>query len=86
MYFSNTEQDHLDHLCYVLQRLREYKLYAKPREYHDVAISGHFGWKKVKYAISQWFYYWPTLEGDVKAYVRACPHCQLYKPTVQPKT
>ena len=55
------------------------------REYHDVAIAGHFGWKKVKYAISQW-YYWPTLEGDVKAYVRACPHCQLYKPTVQPKT
>ena len=28
--FSNTEQDHLDHLRYVLQRLREYKLYAKP--------------------------------------------------------
>ena len=22
----------------------------------------------------------------MKAYVRACPHCQLYKPTVQPKT
>ena len=50
-------------------------------ELYDVAIAGHFGWKKVKYAISQW-YYWPTLEGDVKAYVRACPHCQLYKPTV----
>ena len=37
----------------------------------------HFCWKKGKYAISQW-YYWPTLKGDVKAYERTCPHCQLY--------
>jgi hypothetical protein len=55
------------------------------REQHDNLISGHFGWQKVYYALSQW-YYWPTMKEDVKSFVQACPHCQLYKPTVQPST
>jgi hypothetical protein len=53
------------------------------REYDDSSIAGHFGWKKVFHAVSQW-YYWDTMQGDVTAYVKACPHCQLYNPTVQP--
>ena len=53
------------------------------REHHDTMIAGHFGWRKVVQSISQW-YYWDTLQKDVKAYVQACPHCQLYKPTAQP--
>jgi transposase InsO family protein len=53
------------------------------REHHDVMIAGHFGWRKVLHSISQW-YYWDTLQADVKAFVQACPHCQLYKPTKQP--
>ena len=54
------------------------------REHHDNTIAGHFGWRKVLQAISQW-YYWDTMSKDVKAFVQACPHCQLYKPTAQPK-
>jgi hypothetical protein len=53
------------------------------REYHDSVIVGHFGWRKVVHSIFQW-YYWDTLQADVKAFVLACPHCQLNKPTAQP--
>lgn len=55
------------------------------REQHDNLISGHFGWQTVYHALSQW-YYWPSMKADVKSFVKACPHCQLYKPTVQPTT
>jgi Integrase zinc binding domain len=53
------------------------------REHHDTMIAGHLGWRKVLHAISQW-YYWDTLQADVKAFGQACPRCQLYKPTKQP--
>jgi hypothetical protein len=53
------------------------------QEYHDSSLAGHGGWKKVLYALQQW-YYWDTMAKDVKAFVQACPHCQWYKPTVQP--
>ena len=55
------------------------------KEHHDNSISGHFGWRKVYAALQRW-YYWDTMIGDIKAYVRACPACQLYKPTAQPTT
>jgi hypothetical protein len=51
-------------------------------EYHDSALAGHCGGKKVLYALQQW-YHWDTMAKDVKTFVQACPHCQWYKPTVQ---
>jgi hypothetical protein len=55
------------------------------REYHEIAIAGHFGWQKVYHAMSQW-YYWDSMKSDIKSFVKACPQCQLYKPTPQPST
>lgn len=55
------------------------------REHHDNLIAGHFGWRKVLQSISQW-YYWDTMQADVKSFIQSCPHCQLYKPTAQPST
>jgi hypothetical protein len=47
------------------------------------ALAGHCGWKKVLYALQEWFY-WDTMAKGIKAYVQACPQCQCYNPTVQP--
>jgi RNase H-like domain found in reverse transcriptase/Integrase zinc binding domain/Integrase core domain len=55
------------------------------RQFHDVTIAGHFGWRKVCLALSR-FYFWPELKEDVQRYVRACPQCQRIKATVQPAT
>jgi hypothetical protein len=54
-------------------------------EQHAIPIGGHVGWHKVTHALSQW-YYWPTILADVKAFVRACPQCQLFRSTRQPAT
>jgi hypothetical protein len=54
-------------------------------EQHAIPIGGHVGWHKVMHALNQW-YYWPTMLADVKSFVRACPHCQLFKSTRQPTT
>jgi hypothetical protein len=37
------------------------------QEYHDSALAGHCGWKKVLYALQQW-YYWETMGKDVNLY------------------
>jgi hypothetical protein len=64
---------------YVPESLRSVIL----KEFHDSALAGHCGWKKVFHALQQW-YYWEMMEKDVKAFVQACPHCQWYEPTIQP--
>ena len=54
-----------DHLrLYVPSALRQRVI----REHHDTLIAGHFGWRKVLQAMSQW-YYWDTMQADVKAFV-----------------
>ena len=52
-------------------------------DYHCAAIAGHYGASKVLVAMSQ-HYYWPCMPADVEAFVRACPVCQVCKPTQQP--
>jgi hypothetical protein len=54
------------------------------REFHDLPISGHFGWRKTYHALAQ-HYYWGNMTSDVHSYVTKCPVCQRMKPTRQPK-
>lgn len=52
-------------------------------KHHDVVIAGHFGWRKLLHAVSQW-YDWDTMQADVDSFVRACPHSQPKTPATQP--
>jgi transposase InsO family protein len=54
------------------------------REFHDVPIAGHLGWRKCYQAMSQ-HYCWPGMPDEVRRYVISCPVCQLTKKTNQPK-
>jgi hypothetical protein len=74
---TSTHDDRIT--IYVPESLRSVIL----KEFHDSALAGHCGWKKVFHALQQW-YCWETMEKDVKAFVQACPHCQWYKLTIQP--
>ena len=45
---------------------------------HDDPLSGHFGQRKTLTLVRR-RYYWPTLETDVKEYVKGCDICQRVK-------
>jgi len=45
---------------------------------HDIPLSGHLGSAKTKHRLLSQFW-WPTLDADVKAYVRSCNKCQEFK-------
>jgi hypothetical protein len=53
------------------------------KEFHDTAISGHFGTRKT-YAATAQHYYWPRMIATVKHYVARCATCQRVKATRQP--
>ena len=44
------------------------------REYHDSALGGHMGEKKLLASVRRRFY-WPGLAKDVKRFCRECPVC-----------
>ena len=48
------------------------------QENHDNKLSGHYGFNKTYSKIKE-RYYWDTMKKDIKAYVRACPSCQINK-------
>jgi hypothetical protein len=48
------------------------------QECNASSLAGHCGWKKVLYALQQWYYY-DTMAKNVKAFIQACPHCKWYK-------
>jgi RNase H-like domain found in reverse transcriptase/Integrase zinc binding domain/Reverse transcriptase (RNA-dependent DNA polymerase)/Integrase core domain len=54
------------------------------REFHDIPIAGHLGWRKCYQAMAQ-HYYWPGMPDGVREYVTHCPVCQRTKQTNQPK-
>lgn len=51
---------------------------------HDVPSSGHFGIKRTLDTIRRRFW-WPTLDQDVRHYVRTCDKCQKRKADNRPK-
>ena len=57
------------------------------RENHDSKLSGHYKFNKTYSKIKE-RYYWDTMKKDIRAYVRACPSCQInktnFRPTKQP--
>ncbi len=42
--------------------------------HHDDPLVGHFGIEKTRELIAR-KYYWPTLQRDLKAYVKGCKVC-----------
>ena len=65
---------------YVPQSLRD----ALIREYHDIPIAGHLGWRKCSHTMIQ-HYYWPGMPDSVRQYVASCVVCQRTKKTNQPR-
>uniref|UniRef100_A0A6G1SFF7 RNA-directed DNA polymerase n=1 Tax=Aceria tosichella TaxID=561515 RepID=A0A6G1SFF7_9ACAR len=51
---------------------------------HDAPSSGHFGIKRTIETLRSRFY-WPTLDQDVKQYVKTCDKCQLKKADSRPR-
>ena len=47
-------------------------------EAHDSVASGHFGQLKTLKLISQ-YWFWPTIQEDVREYVQTCVRCQKVK-------
>lgn len=45
---------------------------------HDAAIMVHPGVRRTQLAAAQW-YYWPSMEADIKDYIQSCESCMRYK-------
>lgn len=48
--------------------------------YHNSSLGGHSSFEKTKNSISQ-YYYWPTMNKDIKQFVRDCEICKKTKIT-----
>ncbi|KAE9315814.1 hypothetical protein PR003_g18892 [Phytophthora rubi] len=53
-------------------------------EFHDGTTSAHPGSRRTYLKAAQW-YYWPTMDRDVREYVRTCETCARWKPSSQKK-
>ena len=49
-----------------------------PREVHGRACGNHSGARSLVHKIVRAGYYWPTIQADVKAYVKVCNQCQRF--------
>ncbi|KAF1331550.1 Retroelement pol polyprotein, partial [Globisporangium splendens] len=47
-------------------------------EFHDAPTSAHPGIRRTQLKAAQW-YYWPTLDKDIKEYVNSCETCARWK-------
>lgn len=47
-------------------------------EQHDGPVAAHPGIQRSQFKVAQW-YYWPTLEKDVREYVSSCETCMRWK-------
>ncbi|KAL4110596.1 hypothetical protein PRIC1_002287 [Phytophthora ramorum] len=45
---------------------------------HDAAIMAHLGIRRTQLAAAQW-YFWPSMDLDIKSYVQSCESCMRYK-------
>ncbi|POM61409.1 LOW QUALITY PROTEIN: polyprotein [Phytophthora palmivora] len=53
-------------------------------ECHDGATSSHPGGRRTYLKAAQW-YYWPTMDKDIREYVRTCETCARWKSSSQKK-
>ncbi len=59
---------------------REANAHSVIAEFHTAAV-GHFGWESTFKRLQSKQISWPTMEADVRAFVRACPTCQKLSQT-----
>ncbi|GMF34372.1 unnamed protein product [Phytophthora fragariaefolia] len=52
---------------------------------HNAAIMAHSGIRRTQRAAAQW-YYWPSMDLDIKSYVQSCESCVKYKSSTGRKT
>ena len=48
------------------------------RDVHEGACGNHLGARSLVYKIVRAGYYWPSMQVDAKAYIKACDKCQRY--------
>jgi len=48
------------------------------RDIHEGAYENHSRVKSLAYKMIHARYYWPSIQADAKAYVKACDKCQRY--------
>ena len=48
------------------------------REVHEGACGNHSGARSLIHKVVRAGYYWPTVQADAKAYVKACDQCQQF--------
>lgn len=53
------------------------------QENHDSKLSGHYGFNKTYSKIKE-TYYWPSMKGDIRKYVKSCQSCQINKTNFKP--
>ena len=56
------------------------------REVHKGICGNHSGSKSLVHKLVQAGYYWPTMQKDAEAYVKACDKCQRYSNIIRQPT
>ena len=56
------------------------------RELHEGICKNHSGLRLLVHKLVRVGYYWPTMQADAKAYVRACDKCQRFSNIIRKST
>ena len=56
------------------------------REVHEGICGNHSGSRSLVHKLMQAGYYWPTMQKDVEAYVKACDKCQRFSNIIRQPT
>ena len=56
------------------------------RELHEGICKNHSGLRSLVHKLVRVGYYWPTMQADAKAYVRACDKCQRFSNIIRKST
>ena len=56
------------------------------REVHEWICGNHSGSRSLVHKLVRAGYYWPTIQADVEAYVRACNKCQRFSNIIRQPT
>ena len=56
------------------------------RELHEGICRNHSGLRSLVHKLVRVGYYWPTIQADAKAYVRACDKCQRFSNIIRKST
>ena len=53
------------------------------REVHEGICGNHLGARSLVHKLIRAGYYWPTMQKDAQAYVKACDKCQRFSNTIR---